>query len=116
MQRALASVRWSANDKFAAMLLRYADFTETGATQAQTEYLVDMPMMVGTAEVVALMSELPEGRIRVSLRSKHDIDVNKICRLFGGGGHAKAAGCRLDGPLNAAYEKLAAAVSQSLGV
>jgi phosphoesterase RecJ-like protein len=115
MQRALASLRWSAGDRFACMLLRYADFTETGATQAQTEYLVDMPMMVGTAEVVALMSELPEGRIRVSLRSKHDIDVNKICRLFGGGGHAKAAGCRLDGPLNAAYEKLAAAVVQALG-
>jgi phosphoesterase RecJ-like protein len=114
MQRALAGLRWSASDKFGCMLLRYADFTETGATQAQTEYLVDMPMMVGTAEVVALMSELPEGRVRVSLRSKHEIDVNKICRLFGGGGHAKAAGCRLDGPLEAAYVRLAAAVEEAL--
>ena len=35
--------------------------------------------------------------IRASFRSKHDIDVNKICNQFSGGGHAKAAGCRLDG-------------------
>ncbi len=114
MQRALASLRWSTGDKFACMLLRHLDFVETGATQGQTEYLVDMPMMVGSSEVVGLMSETPEGRVRVSLRSKHDVNVNKICNRFGGGGHAKAAGCRLDGPLDAAYGKLAAVVEESL--
>ncbi len=114
MQRALSNVRWSAKDRYAAMLLRYTDFTETGATQAQTEYLVDMPMIVDTVEVVSLMSELPDGKVRVSLRSKHDVNVNKICNKFGGGGHAKAAGCRLEGPLEAAYEKLRAAVEEAL--
>jgi phosphoesterase RecJ-like protein len=63
---------------------------------------------------VSLMSELPDGRVRVSLRSKHDVNVNKICNKFGGGGHAKAAGCRLEGPLEEAYEKLRAAVEEAL--
>ena len=116
MQRALASLRWSSQDQFGCMLLRHADFTESGTTQSQTEYLVDMPMMVGSAEVVALMSELEggDGKVRVSLRSKHDVDVNRICNQFGGGGHAKAAGCRMDGPLEAAYAALARAVDDAL--
>jgi phosphoesterase RecJ-like protein len=117
MERALASLRWSCQDRFACMMLRHADFAESGATQSQTEYLVDMPMMVSTTEIVALMSELDAGeagRIRVSLRSKHEIDVNRICNRFGGGGHAKAAGCRLDGPIDAAYAALAKAVEAAL--
>jgi phosphoesterase RecJ-like protein len=52
--------------------------------------------------------------VRVSLRSKHDVNVNKICNKFGGGGHAKAAGCRLEGPLEAAYGKLRGAVEEAL--
>ena len=36
---------------------------------------------------------------RVSLRSKGDIDVGKVARSFGGGGHKNAAGCTLSGPL-----------------
>lgn len=114
MQRALASLRWSEGDRFACMLLGPHDFHETGATQSQTEYLVDMPMMVNTVEVVALMTEMADGRVRASLRSKRNVDVNRICNQFEGGGHAKAAGCRLDGPLEKAYGRLAQAVAGAL--
>jgi phosphoesterase RecJ-like protein len=114
MQRALASTRWAFGDRFACMLLRTADFSETGATQSQTEYLVDLPMSVKTVEVVALMTETPDGRVRTSLRAKGDVDVNRICNQFDGGGHAKAAGCRLDGPLDHAYARLAGVVEKAL--
>ena len=114
MQRALASLRWSGGDRFACMLLRQSDFKEVGATPSQTEYLVDMPMMIATVEVVALLTEMPDGRVRASLRSKHGIDVNKVCNRFAGGGHAKAAGCRFDGSLEEAYGKLRAAIDEAL--
>jgi phosphoesterase RecJ-like protein len=114
MQRALASVRWTSRDRFACMLLRQSDFAEVGAAQSQTEYLVDLPMQIATVEVVALMTEMPDGRIRASLRSKHAVDVNKICNRFQGGGHAKAAGCRFDVPLENAYSLLESAVAESL--
>jgi phosphoesterase RecJ-like protein len=114
MQRALGSLRWSSKDRFACMMLKQPDFKETGAVQAQTEYLVDMPMMINTVEVVALLTETPDGRIRASLRSKHEVDVNKISNRFGGGGHAKASGCRFDGPMETAYTQLAAAVEEAL--
>jgi len=35
----------------------------------------------------------------VSLRSKGDIDVGRVARSFGGGGHKNASGCTLKGPL-----------------
>jgi bifunctional oligoribonuclease and PAP phosphatase NrnA len=114
MQRALASLRWTCGDRFACMLLRQGDFAAVGATPSQTEYLVDMPMIVGTVEVVALLTEMEDGRVRASLRSKHKLDVNKICNRFQGGGHAKAAGCRFDGPLETAYSQLQAAVEEAL--
>jgi len=92
MQRALASMQWSAGDRFACMSLTPHDFSETGATQSQTEYLVDMPLTIQTVEVVALLTEMADGRVRGSLRSKRDVDVNAICRQFGGGGACEGGG------------------------
>ena len=109
---ALAGIEWSVDDRFACMKLRQSDFHETGATQSQTEYLVDLPMVVKTVEVVALLTEMPDGKIRGSLRSKRDVDVNQICRQFSGGGHAKAAGCRFEGiTLSAAATALSTAIA-----
>jgi phosphoesterase RecJ-like protein len=42
---------------------------------------------------------LPDGRYRVSLRSKGKLDVARVAESFGGGGHECASGCSLDGPL-----------------
>jgi hypothetical protein len=42
---------------------------------------------------------LPEGRYRVSLRSKGKLDVAHVAESFGGGGHECASGCSVDGPL-----------------
>jgi phosphoesterase RecJ-like protein len=114
MQRALASVVWSCEDRFACMMLRQKDFQETGAAASQTEYLVDLPMVVKTAEVVALLTETAEGKVRGSLRSKHGVDVNAIAKKFSGGGHAKAAGCRFEGSIEGAAEALRGAVGEAL--
>jgi phosphoesterase RecJ-like protein len=35
--------------------------------------------------------------VRVNLRSKEHVDVAELARRYGGGGHARAAGCRLRG-------------------
>ena len=114
MQRALDSLKWAHGDRLAVMSLKQSDFTETGAAASQTEYLVDMPLTVQTVEVVALLTEMPDGRVRGSLRSKRDVDVNQVCKKFGGGGHAKAAGLRMDGPLEAAIGRVVEAVGAAL--
>jgi bifunctional oligoribonuclease and PAP phosphatase NrnA len=53
-------------------------------------------------QAVVFLKEADDGHWRVSLRSKGDIDVGRVARGFGGGGHKNAAGCTLAGPLDAA--------------
>ena len=65
-------------------------------------------MGVGIAgvEAAVFLRELPEKRIRVSLRSKGKVNVAHISERLGGGGHGNAAGCTLDGPLGRAMEEI----------
>jgi len=115
MARALSGITLAAAGQVALLVVTQRDFAETGASASQTEDIVNLALMVGTVEVAGLVTEMPDGRVRVSLRSKHAVDVNAVCRQFGGGGHAKAAGCRMDGPPEAAREKMIAAVVAALG-
>ena len=47
-------------------------------------------------EVAAVIKQATEDKsFRVSMRSSCDFDVSEICAHYGGGGHARAAGCTL---------------------
>jgi phosphoesterase RecJ-like protein len=50
----------------------------------------------------------------VSLRSKGAIDVAQFAEQFGGGGHARAAGLKLDAGLSAAHDRVVAAAVSAL--
>ena len=43
--------------------------------------------------------ELDNGRVSVSMRSRAPFDVSKVAVELGGGGHAQAAGCTVNGKL-----------------
>ena len=40
-----------------------------------------------------------DGDVRVSMRSKYDVDVRTVASRHGGGGHKNAAGFTVRGPL-----------------
>ncbi|MFZ0291478.1 MAG: DHHA1 domain-containing protein, partial [Candidatus Sulfotelmatobacter sp.] len=63
-------------------------------------------LSVGEVEVAAFFRELPDGRFRVSLRSKGKLDVAHVAERFGGGGHKCASGCSVDGPLAQAVHQI----------
>lgn len=69
-----------------------SDLEETGATLAEAEDLIDYLRRVKGSGVVALFKELPDGTVRVSLRSGDGVEVASMARGLGGGGHAMAAG------------------------
>jgi bifunctional oligoribonuclease and PAP phosphatase NrnA len=77
-----------------------------GAKEEDCEGLVNYALSIGDVEVAAFFRELPDGRFRVSLRSKGKLDVSHIAAEFGGGGHTCASGCAVDGPLHAAVESI----------
>ncbi|NJL29414.1 MAG: hypothetical protein HC897_16760, partial [Thermoanaerobaculia bacterium] len=57
-----------------------------------SEGLIDYPRSIAGVEAAALFRQLEGDRFKVSLRSRGAVDVEKIARLFGGGGHHNAAG------------------------
>src|SRR5277367_5790421 len=77
-----------------------------GAKEEDCEGLVNYALSIQDVEVAAFFRELPDGRFRVSLRSKGQLDVAAIAEQFGGGGHACASGCSLDGPLSIAVARI----------
>lgn len=76
----------------------------------EAEELVNYPRSIASVEVGCLLRELDGGRVKVSLRAKGEVDVNRIAAKFGGGGHAKAAGCTIPGTLGGVTEQVLEAV------
>ncbi|GAG48801.1 unnamed protein product, partial [marine sediment metagenome] len=64
-------------------------------------------------EVVLLFVE-ERDCVRVSLRSRERINVAALAARFGGGGHARAAGLRIDEDLDTAKQQLIAACVEEL--
>ena len=84
----------------------------TGAKEEDCEGLVNYALSIGDVQVAVFFRELPDGRFRVSLRSKGKLDVATIAEEFGGGGHTCASGCSVDGPLHAAVESVLGKIRQ----
>lgn len=76
----------------------------------EAEELVNYPRSIATVKVGCLLRELGGGRVKVSLRAKGDVDVNRVAARFGGGGHANAAGCTIQGTLVGVTEQVLDAV------
>jgi phosphoesterase RecJ-like protein len=76
-----------------------------------SEGLIDVIRAIRGVRLAAFFEELPDGKVRVSMRSKdRELDVCKIASAFGGGGHALAAGIRMKGPLDIAKQQVLAAI------
>jgi phosphoesterase RecJ-like protein len=86
---------------------------ETGAGPQDTHDIVSLGRAVGDVKVALLFRET-ESDIKVSLRSKGHVDVNKIAVSFGGGGHLRAAGCNIKGGMEEVKEQVIAAVRNAL--
>jgi phosphoesterase RecJ-like protein len=100
--------------RYGRLSLRREDLTSCGAVHDDMEGLVNEPLRLQGVEVAALLYEMDDGRIKASLRSRGEIDVNAVCRMFGGGGHRLASGAKLDGPLEQVQTRVDAAVLAQL--
>ncbi len=65
-------------------------------------------------EVVALLKERFDGSVKLSMRARADVDVQSICKTFGGGGHRKASGATMQMPLSDAETAVVAGVGRAL--
>lgn len=92
MGKALEEMTYVPEKKFVHFYLSLNAIKELGAKKDETEGLVELINSYEGSEISLFLREEGDGKIKGSLRSKHDKDVNAIAKSFGGGGHIKAAG------------------------
>jgi phosphoesterase RecJ-like protein len=81
---------------------------ECGAVPADTEGFVDIARSARGCEGLALLMEREDGAVKLSLRSRGRMNVNRVAVAFGGGGHVLAAGATAPGPFAEAAERVLA--------
>ncbi|MBV8141399.1 MAG: bifunctional oligoribonuclease/PAP phosphatase NrnA [Verrucomicrobia bacterium] len=103
----LPEVHFDADDQIASMSLTKKTKQQLEIQPDDIDGLIDYVRSVEPVVVAIFFEELPEGKVRISMRSKDDrVDVNKICSEFGGGGHPRAAGARIRGSLEEVRSKV----------
>lgn len=114
--RAQESLELLAGGRLAVISLRKKDFEETGANSGDTENLINIPLQIASVEVsLFLVEPTGPGPTRVSLRSKGQVDVAKFAERFGGGGHRRASGLKLEVGFEDAHDRVVAAMLMEMG-
>ena len=94
LERALHSLELHLEGKVAVMRIMPEDIAATGATMPDMDGIVDYARSLAVVQIAVLIIGLPDGTLRISLRSK-GADVASVAARFGGGGHKVAAGFTL---------------------
>ena len=84
----------------------------SGATEDDCDDLASIPGRVEGEIVGITIREMEDGSSKVSVRTTEEVSAIAICQAFGGGGHAMAAGCRIDADIHRARELLLAVVEE----
>ncbi|MBA4347516.1 MAG: DHH family phosphoesterase [Clostridiales bacterium] len=100
--------------RIAISYITLGEIASCGATNEDTEGIIDSIRDIDTVEVAALLRESEDGLIRVSLRGKTCADVSKIATQLGGGGHRLAAGCTMQPPIEQAADQILALAKELL--
>ncbi len=95
----LGTLELLAGGRLAVITCDRAMLEASGARPEDTENLINIPRAIEGVRVAAFFKAFADGAVRVSLRSRADIDVQAVARAFGGGGHRNAAGCTIQGSL-----------------
>jgi phosphoesterase RecJ-like protein len=78
------------------------------------DHAVDYARAIDGVEVAVLFSEMKDGKIRVSMRSKSYVNVSQLAESFGGGGHLRAAGFRMRGTLESVKTRIMPALLKAV--
>ena len=112
----LNTLELSPDGRVAHWTLRASTRRELALCAEDSEGLIDVIRAIRGVQVAVFFEDLPDGKSRVSMRSKdRRYDVCQIAAEFGGGGHSLAAGIRMHVPLDEAKARVLAAIQRRIG-
>ncbi len=112
--KVLETLRFDLDGRVGSMVALQKTLDALGAKLEHTENFVDVPRTIQGVDVAIFYSEMNEGLFKLSLRSKDRVNVEKVARVFGGGGHMNAAACRIEGDFAAVHQRVLDAVRSVL--
>jgi nanoRNase/pAp phosphatase (c-di-AMP/oligoRNAs hydrolase) len=112
--RAVEMLRPALGGRVIVMRLTGDMFHEFGVDLGDTESLINECMRVRGSLVGVMLVEAGRGEVRVSLRCRPPFDVLRVAEKFGGGGHHRAAGAKMTGPLDNVEAQVLDALRESL--
>jgi phosphoesterase RecJ-like protein len=114
-KRAFHSLEFRQDGRIAAVTITRQDFAATDSTKSDAEDIIEIPRSLRGNLVALFFYETGEKNVtRVSIRTRAPLDATQLALHYGGGGHARAAGCTLHQPLAKAKAAVLAWVEQWL--
>ena len=106
LRHALATLQHDGESGVSWMTIPSDVYHELGITAEDLEGIVDIPRSIEGTHVGLLFRLAASGEVKISFRSNGAVDVNVLARRFNGGGHVKASGALVPGPLERAIEEV----------
>lgn len=111
---ALESLEYYLDGACAMVCLTREEIKASGVAPAELEDLTSLPRSIEGVQVGLTLRQQPYGSYKVSIRTTKLVDACAIASRFGGGGHARAAGCELDGSQDSIKDLLVHEVEEAL--
>ncbi len=86
----------------------------SGSDESEIDPLASKTRQIEGVDIGVLLKERKDGSFKVSLRTSDPINASDICAKLGGGGHIRASGCQLAGPLENAKKEMLNAIEEYL--
>ncbi len=101
LEMALGGIEFYYDGEIGMMTISSQMFEKAQARWEDSEKFVDYLRFVSGVEVAVLIRETGKDVYKFSMRSNNRVNVARLASIFGGGGHAKAAGFECHRPIGA---------------
>lgn len=113
-QLALSSMEYYFSDFVAMIVISQKMIEEAQADETELDGISSIPRTIEGVEIGITLRERLEGGYKISVRTANKIDASKLCAIFQGGGHKRAAGCVIDADLNTVKRLLLNAIESMI--
>jgi len=111
---AFNGLRYFCDDRVALVAVTQEMFRQSGSNEEEYIQLVARTRQIEGVQVGIAIRERPNGSHKISLRSHAPVDVAAIAARMGGGGHARAAACASDLPLEETIAMVVGHIEEAL--
>lgn len=115
LSRVLKNLGITEDGKMAWISIGNGDIETYQLDNGDLEKFVDYPRIIHGVEVAVFFKEILPRFTKISIRTKTTVDADRLARIFGGGGHKRAAGCKREGPLEETMDVVLRAFRDVLG-